>query len=131
MTKLFPLFPIISAFENTELVLLFAASIYCRLWSQCSSRQDDQSPHLPSHNYASLFKDADQALCRLPCHESSLPYQNCCLKIKHLNLLRLKEIIWSIETLPLVFLDVHIPVMCQNGLWYFLVKISGTNWRKA
>lgn len=31
VTKLFPLFPIILAFENTELVLLFAASIYCRL----------------------------------------------------------------------------------------------------
>lgn len=30
VTKLFPLFPIISAFENTELVLLFAVSIYCR-----------------------------------------------------------------------------------------------------
>lgn len=30
VTKLFSLFPIILAFANTELVLLFAALVYCR-----------------------------------------------------------------------------------------------------
>lgn len=31
VTKLFPLFPIFLAFANAELVLLFAAFVYCRL----------------------------------------------------------------------------------------------------